>query len=116
MPPAHGAALVETVLSHQDLKAMWQDEVTTMRERIVSMRSALADGIAELGCERDFSFIKNQFGMFSFLGLTESQVDRLKTDYSVYIIKSSRISVAGINPKNLPHLCYAVSEVVKSTG
>ncbi|MCE2028915.1 aromatic amino acid transaminase [Sessilibacter corallicola] len=113
MPPAHGAALVETVLSNPDLRDMWHSEVNAMRERIVAMRSALADGIAALGCDRDFSFIKQQFGMFSFLGLTETQVDRLKTDYSVYIIKSSRISVAGINPGNLPYLCRAVSEVVK---
>lgn len=112
MPPAHGAALVETVLADPILKDLWIEELAQMRGRIIEMRHALVDGIQKAGCDANFDFIKKQNGMFSFLGVNENQVEELKTAYSIYMTKSSRISIAGINNNNLPYLCESIAKVL----
>jgi aspartate aminotransferase len=109
MPPAHGALLVETVLTDAELKMQWLQEVASMRERIKCLRHALADALAP---SADFSFIPRQRGMFSFLGLRQDQVLRLREEFSVYMVDSSRINLAGINTVNLPYLADAISRVL----
>ncbi|WP_317932629.1 amino acid aminotransferase [Halioxenophilus sp. WMMB6] len=112
MPPAHGAALVETVLADTQLRQKWQEELGQMRDRIKSLRSALVQELKNLGCSRDFSFIEAQQGMFSFLGLSKSQVEQLKTAYSIYMVDSSRISICGLNSKNMNYVARAIVDVV----
>lgn len=112
MPPSHGAAIVETILSRKSLYNQWQDELKTMRDRILYLRFQLSDRINSIGCSQDFSFIPNQKGMFSFLGITENQVARLKQDYSIYMTNNSRINIAGLSSKNLPYVANAICEVV----
>lgn len=109
MPPAHGALLVESVLTDAALRQQWLDEVAAMRDRIKSLRHGLADALAPVA---DFSFIPRQRGMFSFLGLRQDQVIRLRDDFSVYMVDSSRINLAGINRANLPYLAEAISKVL----
>ncbi len=109
MPPAHGASLVALVLSDSHLNAQWQNEVTAMRERIHQLRHDLA---AALTPYDDFNFIARQQGMFSFLGLNEMQVARLQKDFSIYMVGSSRINLAGINQKNLPYLAQSIGAVL----
>lgn len=103
-PPAHGGAIVETVLGDADLRSTWVDEVTTMRERIHEVRDQFVGALATAGVSRDFSFLKEQKGMFSFTGLTKEQAIALREDHSIYIVDSGRINVAGITSKNLPRL------------
>lgn len=109
MPPAHGATLVETILGDSQLRAQWQGEVAQMRDRIKSLRHDLAQALTPFG---DFGFIPEQRGMFSFLGLTAEQVERLKSEYSVYMVDSSRINLAGINQSNLPYLADSIGRVI----
>ena len=109
MPPAHGATLVETILSNAELKAQWHGEVAEMRQRIQSLRQALSQSLAPYG---DFSFIPEQRGMFSFLGLSKQQVARLKDEFSVYMVDSSRINLAGINQSNLEYLSESIGRVL----
>ncbi|MAZ87038.1 MAG: aromatic amino acid aminotransferase [Cellvibrionaceae bacterium] len=109
MPPAHGATLVETILTDAQLCAQWQGEVGQMRDRIKSLRQDLAQALAPFG---DFGFIPEQRGMFSFLGLTAEQVARLKSQYSIYMVDSSRINLAGINQRNLPYLADSIGRVI----
>jgi len=109
MPPAHGAALVAQVLSDPILTTQWQDEVSEMRERIASLRVQLADALVDAG---DFSFIPRQRGMFSFLGLSETQVERLQKEFSVYMVNSSRINLAGISQTNLEYLAASIKAVL----
>ncbi|GAA5315665.1 MAG: aspartate/tyrosine/aromatic aminotransferase [Candidatus Pelagadaptatus aseana] len=108
MPPAHGALLVEEILTG-DLKQQWQQDVAEMRERIHSLRLLLANALADAG---DFSFIPQQKGMFSFLGLSPEQVGRLKTEHSVYMVDSSRINIAGVNSGNIDYLAEAIRKVL----
>lgn len=96
MPPAHGAALVEIILNSQELTQQWYAELSDMRNRINGNRKLIVDMLIEKGVTRDFSFIANQKGMFSFLGITPAQVKQLQDEYSIYMVVSSRMSIAEI--------------------
>ena len=112
MPPSHGGALVKTVLNDPALYAQWRGEVDGMRKRIHVLRALLADTLKKLGPSRDFEFIKREFGMFSFLGISKEQVQRLRSEYSIYMVDSSRINVAGVSPKNVEYLAKAIIAVL----
>ncbi|GAA6205641.1 MULTISPECIES: amino acid aminotransferase [Thalassotalea] len=112
MPPAHGAAIVETILSSHELTTQWHGELKEMRDRINNMRQLLVDKLKENGVERDFSFITSQNGMFSFLGIDQAQVQRLQDEFSIYIVGSSRISLAGISTDNVDYLTQSIAKVL----
>ena len=111
-PPKHGGAIVATVLADPALRSQWADEVASMRQRIAGMRQLFCDTMRAKGVERDFSFITQQRGMFSFSGLSPEQVDRLREEYSIYIVRSGRINVAGMTEANMPQLCDAIASVL----
>ncbi|GGY91893.1 amino acid aminotransferase [Shewanella fodinae] len=111
-PPAHGGLIVSTVLTDPELKALWLEEVTTMRQRIAEMRQLFVDTLKAEGVEKDFSFICQQKGMFSFSGLNKSQVERLRDEFAIYIVGSGRISVAGMTKTNIPVICKAIAKVL----
>lgn len=111
-PPAHGGAIVSTILQDKALSAQWQNEVAGMRARIASMRELFVKGLKDAGVTRDFSFIARQKGMFSFTGLTPEQVQRLREEHAIYIVSSGRINVAGLNERNTPTVCKAIASVL----
>jgi len=111
-PPAHGAKIVTTIVNDSDLRAQWLEELKAMRDRINGMRSLFVDTLAELGVQRDFSFIKQQRGMFSFSGLNKDQVQALRNDNAIYIVGSGRINVAGMTEDNMGRLCEAIKAVL----
>lgn len=113
MPPAHGAAIVETILGNEALTKQWDDELTMMRERILQLRHQLAKEIAACGTEQSFAFIPEQKGMFSFLGIDKAQVAQLKDEYSIYMVDSSRISIAGLSSSNIQYVAQSLSAVLK---
>lgn len=111
-PPAHGAAIVTTILNNAELRAEWEQEVADMRDRIQEMRTLFVTTLKELGVTNDFSFIERQNGMFSFSGLSKDQVTQLKTDFAIYIVGSGRISVAGMTKDNMMPLCKGIAAVL----
>ena len=111
-PPTHGAAIVNTVLSDQTLRASWERELDEMRNRIKQLRTAFVDTMKTVAPQRDFGFINDQRGMFSYSGLTDKVAQALLDDHSVYILKSGRINVAGINDSNRQRLCEAIASVI----
>ena len=111
-PPAHGAAIVATVLRDPALRAEWEVEVKEMRDRIHEMRKLFVEKLKSHGVNRDFSSMTRQNGMFSFSGLDKAQVARLKEEFAVYIVGSGRISVAGITSGNIDALCQAIAKVI----
>jgi len=111
-PPMHGAAIVATVLGDRELRALWEQEVAQMRNRIHRMRSLFVGTLRKLGVKQDFSFLKQQRGMFSFSGLTPLQVDELRTKYAIYTVGSGRINVAGMTEANMHPLCEAIAAVL----
>lgn len=113
MPPDHGAAIVAEILTDPQLRLRWQGEVAEMRGRINGLRETFSNAMqARIGGNR-FDFVKRQKGMFSFLGLTEAQVLRLRSEHSIYMLNSSRASIAGFNATNLDYVCDAVAQVVE---
>jgi aspartate aminotransferase len=112
MPPDHGAAVVAEVLTDPQLRARWEGEVAEMRGRINGLRDLFSkEMMSRLGSNR-FDFVKRQKGMFSFLGLSEAEVLRLRTDYAIYMLNSSRASIAGFNSTNMDYVCDAIAQVV----
>lgn len=111
MPPAHGAILAGKILEDEALSALWQQELVEMCQRINGLRAGLRSKL-EAASGRDFGFIEREKGMFSFLGLTPEQALRLRQEYAVYMLDSSRINVAGVNAANIDYLADAVAEVL----
>jgi aspartate aminotransferase len=112
VPPAHGAALVGMILDDAALRTEWDAELTEMRDRINGLRVELVSKLKAKGVDRDFSFIQHEKGMFSFLGLSPEQVKRLINEFSIYLVGSSRINVAGINKSNIDYLVNAIAAVL----
>lgn len=111
-PPAHGGSIVATILSNDALRAIWEQELTDMRQRIQRMRQLFVNTLQEKGADRDFSFIIRQNGMFSFSGLNKDQVMRLREEYGIYAVASGRINVAGLTPDNMARLCESIIAVL----
>lgn len=111
-PPAHGAAVVATILGNDALRAIWEQELTDMRQRIHRMRQLFVNTLQEKGANRNFSFIIRQNGMFSFSGLNKDQVIRLREEFGVYAVNSGRVNVAGMTPDNMAALCEAIVAVL----
>ena len=114
MPPDHGAALVQLIINTPKLRKIWDEELTEVRERINRLRSQFVQRLKDAAIEQDFSFIENEKGMFSFLGVTEDQIKVLINKYSIYLVNSSRINVASINDSNIDYLISSLKEVLAS--
>ncbi|MFA5866256.1 MAG: amino acid aminotransferase [Phycisphaerae bacterium] len=112
-PSSHGAQVAAMILSDPDLRGRWQLEVAQMRERILTMRTLFVKTLAQKGVKRDFGFITKQKGMFSYTGLSKETVQKLRSEYGIYMVDSGRICVAAMNEKNLPAVCQAIAEVEK---
>jgi aromatic-amino-acid transaminase len=111
-PPMHGGQVVAKVLTDPKLRAMWEAEVKEMRERIQAMRRQLHDVLAARLPGRDFGYFLTQRGMFSYTGLTADQAERLKTEFGVYILRSGRMCVAGLNTRNVDATAAAMAAVL----
>ncbi len=114
MPPDHGAAVVSLVLHSDELRSRWENELAAMRERLRHMRALLNDALIERVPERDFSHLIRATGMFCFLGITAEQIARLKKDFGVYMVDSSRINVAGITPGNVSYLADSIAATLRN--
>ncbi len=112
MPPAHGALLVSMILGDEALRTSWQSEVSEVRQRIQHMRRLLTDRLANNAAGQDFSHIKQQKGMFSFLGISSEQLTSLREDFGIYIVDSTRINLAGINSSNIGYLSESILKVL----
>ncbi|WP_438863915.1 aromatic amino acid transaminase [Neptunicella sp.] len=112
MPPSYGGALVDIILNDPELKSLWMSEVTDMRVRMQSLRAMLVNKLVEKGASKDFSFVNQQKGMFSFLCISPEQVDKLINEHSVYLVGSSRVNIAGISNQNVDALADALVAVL----
>ncbi|ELH2226084.1 aromatic amino acid transaminase [Escherichia coli] len=111
-PPNFGAQVVAAVLNDEALKASWLAEVEEMRTRILAMRQELVKVLSTEMPERNFDYLLNQRGMFSYTGLNAAQVDRLREEFGVYLIASGRMCVAGLNTANVQRVAKAFAAVM----
>ncbi len=112
MPPDHGAAAVQTILSTPELKTMWSDELTEMRERIANLRKGLSDEFRARRGDHHFDYIANQRGMFSLMGLSKGQVAQMREQHAIYMPDDSRTNIAGLNSSQIKPFVTAVMSVI----
>ncbi|MBU0902210.1 aspartate/tyrosine/aromatic aminotransferase [Pseudomonas sp. MIL19] len=110
-PPAHGAAVVANILADSELHTLWMDELDSMRQRIVSLRAGLVEALQAHGLAERFAHINQQRGMFSYTGLSAQQVQRLRDEFSVYMVGSGRANMAGLDANRLDQLANAIARV-----
>jgi len=109
-PPRHGAELVATILAHPELGVLWREELDGMRARMLAMRRALHARLRRLAPGLPADYLLQQKGMFSYTGLSAAAVDRLREQHGVYLIRSGRMCVAGLNEANLEQVARALSD------
>jgi len=112
-PPTHGGQVTAAVMNTPELRATWEGEVAEMRERIKAMRQKLFEVLTAKVPGRDFSYFVKQRGMFSYTGLSPEQVDRLREEFAVYLVRSGRMCVAGLNTRNVEYVADAMAAVLK---
>ncbi|MCO5125335.1 MAG: aspartate/tyrosine/aromatic aminotransferase [Rhizobacter sp.] len=111
-PPIFGGQLVARVLGDPALRKLWEGEVAAMRERILAMRKALHGVLSAKLPGRDLNYFLTQHGMFSYTGLSPTQVDRLREEFAVYLVRSGRVCVAGLNTGNVEPTAVAMAAVM----
>jgi aromatic-amino-acid transaminase len=112
-PSLHAAGIVSLVLNDAGLRARWEADVAAMRERILAMRRALHAGLVQRLPGRDFGYLLSQRGMFSYTGLAAEQVDRLRDEHAVYLIRSGRMCVAGLSTHNVDRVADAMAAILR---
>jgi len=113
-PPTHGGQITAAVMNDPALFAEWEAEVAEMRVRIKAMRQQLHEVLSARVPGRDFSYFITQQGMFSYTGLTAEQVDRLREEFAVYLVRSGRMCVAGLNSRNVGYVAEAMASVLQA--
>ncbi|MET0381845.1 MAG: amino acid aminotransferase [Burkholderiaceae bacterium] len=111
-PTIHAAGITACVLGDPALRASWVRDVDAMRERIRAMRESLHGTLSAKAPGRDFGYFLTQRGMFSYTGLSAAQVDRLRDEFAVYLIRSGRLCVAGLNTRNVEATANAIAAVI----
>ncbi|MEO1852587.1 amino acid aminotransferase [Chromohalobacter sp.] len=111
-PPAHGGAVVAEILHDDALATVWREELTEMRDRINGLRRDFVEALKPYGLDERFAFIAEQRGMFSYTGLSPEQVDRLRDEFGIYMVRSGRANIAGLSQENLPYVAKAIAAVV----
>ena len=114
VPPDHGAAVVSLILHDDDLRAAWVIELDAMRDRLRDMRVLLSDALQDKAPGHDFSQLLRATGMFCFLGITADQVARLKKDFAIYMVDSSRVNIAGITADNVDYLAESIAATLQA--
>uniref|UniRef100_A0A8C2H2Q3 Aspartate aminotransferase n=1 Tax=Cyprinus carpio TaxID=7962 RepID=A0A8C2H2Q3_CYPCA len=112
-PPMNGARIASTILSTPELRSTWLEEVKGMADRIIKMREMLVTNLKKEGSTHNWQHVIDQIGMFCFTGLKPEQVERLTKEFSVYMTKDGRISVAGVTSGNVGYLAHAIHQVTK---
>ena len=111
-PPTFGAFVVATVLTTPALRAMWEEELGAMRERIHATRVQLVQRLHAAGVASDLSYITQQVGMFSYSGLSQPQMQRLRSEFGVYGLDSGRICVAAVNSRNIDAVVASLAKLM----
>lgn len=112
-PPKYGAQLVDIVLNNEELFKLWKEDLILMSTRINEMRNALYDHLQDLGSKKNWSHIKEQIGMFAYTGLPKDKVLQLRKDEHLYFTDDGRISISGLNSKNVRRVAECFHNVTK---
>merc|ERR1712187_286744 len=109
----HGAAIVNAILTTPELKQQWLEELKLMSDRIVEMRTALRAAVEAKGTPGTWNHVTDQIGMFTYTGLSTEQSSRMVEEFHIYMTGDGRISMAGLNPGNVPYVAECIDKVVR---
>lgn len=109
-PPDHGSRLVSIVLNDKDLRSDWMSELEDIRNSLLNLRVQLSNELQKISGSDRFSFIASHRGMFTQLGATPSQVEKMRTEFGIYMVSDSRFNVAGLNNETVPAFAKAIIE------
>jgi len=112
-PPQHGARIVAMALNDPDYFKEWKECIQTMAGRIKKMRSGLRERLEKLGTPGEWGHVTKQIGMFSYTGLTVPQVEYIRANYHIYMLKSGRINICGLTESNLDYVAAAIDDAVR---
>jgi len=112
-PPAHGARIVHRVLTTPELRQQWLDSIATMSSRIREMRQLLRGELESLGTPGNWGHVTTQIGMFSYTGLSKTQVDHMIEKHKVFLLTDGRINVCGLNKQNVGYVARAIDDTVR---
>jgi len=115
-PPIHGARIIDIILGDKTLTKMWHDDLVLMSSRMKQMRTGLVQNLKDAGSKLDWSHITNQIGMFAYTGMSEEQVMDLRKNEGLYMTADGRISICGLNTKNLAYIAKGIHRVTKDKG
>jgi aspartate aminotransferase len=115
-PPKHGAHVAANILEDSKKFKLWEEDLIEMSERIKNMRHLLRSGLEAKGTPGNWEHVTTQIGMFSYLGLTEAQCDHMMEEHHIYLLRSSRISMAGLNKRNMDYMVDCVDKTVRHTS
>jgi aromatic-amino-acid transaminase len=107
-PPDHGARLVTMILGDPGLRSAWEAELEEVRQGMIALRERLAAELRQLTNSDRFDFLARHRGMFSRLGATAEQVERLRAEHGIYMVGDSRMNIAGLNADTVPVLARAI--------
>ncbi len=107
-PPDHGARLVTMILTDPALRSEWETELEEVRLSMLALREALARELRDLSGSDRFGFLAEHRGMFSRLGASPEQVERLRAEHGIYMVGDSRLNIAGLNARTVPILARAI--------
>ncbi len=110
-PPSHGASIVSEILKSSELSSLWREELNGMRSRIQHLRHLFLEAMSGHGLENKFRNVIEQRGMFSYTGLNSDQIRNLRDDFSIYMVNTGRINIAGMSQDNIPYLARAIASV-----
>merc|ERR1712137_242537 len=114
-PPKHGALIVMKILGDLERFARWKSELKSMADRVLEVRDLLRKGLEAKGTPGTWNHITDQIGMFSFTGLKPAECERLIAVHHIYLLKSGRISLAGLNKNNVQYVVDSIDTVVRNT-
>lgn len=112
-PPIHGARLINAVLENPELVKEWHRELKVMSGRMTDMRQGLYSKLQSAGSKHSWKHIVDQIGMFAFTGLNKEMVEELRNKYGIYMTADGRISICGLNTKNLDYIAESFHAVTK---
>ena len=110
-PPGHGGSIVAMILGDDWLRRVWEREVEAMRTRLASLRTGFSQALREAGFTKNVDAIPSQHGMFSLLDVSPTQVDRLRQDFGIYLVRSGRVNFAGMRANNMQRVARAFAAV-----
>lgn len=109
-PPIYGSKIVNTILSDEDLFLLWKNDCNIMAKRIIQMRNIFINKLISEIPYIDWEPLKKQNGMFCYTSIDKKILHDMRKKRGIYITDDGRISIPGLNNKNLDYVVESIKE------